>query len=138
MAVLSRSEKDHLEAIYVLTRRMGIVRSVDVANYLEHSKPSVTVAVQNLCAKGYLRKDEHGLVLTELGRAIAGNILDRHCVIAHALKGLGINEPTAIEDARSIERVVSDEVVEIAARAIQCGKWLTGSCPSCPCPAQMP
>ncbi|MEA5015984.1 MAG: metal-dependent transcriptional regulator [Candidatus Limiplasma sp.] len=130
MRLPSRSEKDYMEAIYILTRRMGAVRSIDVATYMEHSKPSVTVAVQNLCAKGYLQKNGHDLVLTEVGRSLAENILQRHCILTHALKELGVNEPTAVKDARSIERVVSDEVVETAAKAIQCRKWLTGACPA--------
>ncbi|MFT4104716.1 MAG: metal-dependent transcriptional regulator [Lacrimispora sp.] len=130
MVQLSPSEKDYMEAIYILAKRLGSVRSVDVANYLEHSKPSVTVAVQNLCSKGYLQKIDRDLVFTDSGQPIAENIFERHCILTHALKEIGIDEPTAIKDGQSMERVISDEAVEVTANAIQCQKWLTGVCPA--------
>lgn len=129
MPQLSSSEKDYMEAIYILTQRLGAVRSVDVAHYLGYSKPSVTKAIQNLCAKGYLQKAGHNIVFTESGQSAAANILERHCILTHALKEIGIDEPTAVRDAQSIERVISDEVIELAARAIRCQKRLTGACP---------
>ncbi|HML37900.1 MAG TPA: metal-dependent transcriptional regulator [Bacillota bacterium] len=128
MPELSRSEKDYMEAIYILTKRSGSVRSIDVASYMDHSKPSVTKAVQNLCAKGYLLKIDHDLVFTDSGKAVAENIFERHCILAHALREMGIDEPTAVKDAQSMERVISDEAVAITANAIRCQKRLTGVC----------
>ncbi len=130
MASLTPSEKDYLEAIYLLARRLDPVRCIDVANYMEHAKPSVTKAVQNLCAKGYLQKIDHGIVFTQSGRAAAENIFERHCILTHALRELGIDEPTAVRDARSMERVISDEAVNLTARVFKCQKRLTGSCPA--------
>ena len=129
MAKLSRSEKDYMEAIYILTKCLSSVRAVDIANYMEHSKPSVTVAIQNLSAKGYVQKNDHGLEFTELGQSIAENIVDRHCILTHALKEIGIDELIAVKDAGHMERIISDEVVVLTANAIQCQKWLTGFCP---------
>lgn len=128
MVKLSCSEKDYIEAIYILTRRLSSVRAIDVANYLEHSKPSVTKAVQNLVAKGYVQKNDRDLEFTELGQSIAENIFERHCILTHALKEIGIDDLTAVKNAGYMERVISDEVVVLTANAIQCQKWLTGIC----------
>lgn len=100
MLKLSRSEKDYIEAIYILARRMGSVRSIDVANYLEHSKPSVTKTVKNLCAKGYLKKIDHDLIFTELGKSVAENIFERHCILTRILMTMGIDKPAAVKDAQ--------------------------------------
>ncbi|MBY9079513.1 metal-dependent transcriptional regulator [Paenibacillus sp. HN-1] len=129
MQELSRSEKDYMEAIYVLKRRLGSVRSVDGANYLEHSKPSITRAVSVLSEKGYLKKVNNELIFTELGRQIAEQVIERHCILTHALKELGIDEVAAVKDAQNMERVISDQVVSLTATAIQCQKRLTGNCP---------
>lgn len=129
MCELSRSEKDYMEAIYVLNKRLGSVRSIDVANYLEHSKPSITKAVSNLCEKGYLKKIDRDLVFTELGSKIAEHIFERHCILTHALKEIGIDEKIAVSDARKMERVISEQIINLTATAIQCQKRLNGYCP---------
>lgn len=129
MPQLSHSEKNYMEAIYVLTRRLGSVRSIDVANFMNCSKPSVTTAVANLCEKGYLQKMDHDLVFTDQGRSVAENIFERHCILAHALVEIGVDELTAVKDAQTMERVISDEVIAVTADAIQCQKRLTGICP---------
>lgn len=94
-------------------------------DYMEHSKPSVTIAVQNLCIKGYLQKVDRELLFTDLGQSIAGNIFERHCILPHALKEIGIDEPIAVKDAQYMKRVISDEAIAITANAIHCQKWLT-------------
>jgi Mn-dependent DtxR family transcriptional regulator len=130
MLELSKSEKDYMEAIYVLNKRLNYVRSVDVADYLGYSKPSVTRAMSNLRRKGCILKDTYDLEFTELGWKTAEHIFERHCILTHALTEIGIDEEVAINDARLMERVISEHSVNLAATTIQCQKWLRGFCPT--------
>ena len=80
---MQESPEDYLEAILVLSRELGNVRSIDVANYLEYSKPSVSVAMKRLRENGFVTLDEHGnLILTGSGLSIALKIYERHLVIS--------------------------------------------------------
>ena len=80
------SGEDYLEAVLVLQKKLGMVRSVDVARYMEVSKPSVCYAVGTLREGGFLTMDEkHYLHLTELGRDMAEKIYERHCFFTHQL-----------------------------------------------------
>ena len=107
---IQESAENYLEAILVLTRRLGQARSVDVAGYLGFSKPSVSVAVKQLRENGYLRVEADGtLTLLPPGREIAEKIYERHCVIAGMLTALGVDEETALQDACRIEHVISEE-----------------------------
>lgn len=107
---IRESAENYLEAILILSRRLGQVRSVDVAAYLGFSKPSVSVAMKHLREDGYLRVEPDGaLVLLEPGRAVAEKIYERHCVIAEILTSLGVDRKTALEDACRIEHVISAE-----------------------------
>lgn len=130
---LSKSEKDYMEAIYILKTRLGLVRCVDVANYMEHSKPSITKAVSVLSEKGLLRKIDNELLFTDLGQQIAEQIVERHCILTHALQEIGIDKVTAIDDARSMERVISEEAINLTATLIHCKKRLNGFCPNYSC-----
>lgn len=106
----------YLEAILVLGKRSGFVRSVDVSTYLGYSKPSVSRAVGILRKEGYLVVDKDGgLTLTHTGREIAEKIFERHTVLSQVLMALGVSEQTATADACKIEHVISDE----SFRAIQ-------------------
>ena len=104
----------YLEAILVLQRRNGFVRSVDVGEYLGYSKPSVSRAM-GLLRKGGLivMERDGGLYLTEEGRAIAEKIYERHTVLSQVLMGLGVQEKVAVEDACKIEHDISDVTFEI-------------------------
>ncbi|MCC8123402.1 MAG: metal-dependent transcriptional regulator [Oscillospiraceae bacterium] len=129
MLALSWSEKNYMEALYILKRRLGLVRCVDVAQYMEHSKPSVSKAVSLLRDKGYLEKIDHALVFTALGFRIAEQIAARHCILTHALKEMGIDEVTAVKDAQNMERVLSEEAISRTAAALQCQERTAGICP---------
>ena len=107
---MQESPEDYLEAILVLSRELGNVRSIDVANYLEYSKPSVSVAMKRLRENGYVNMDDNNLLtLTESGLAIARSIYERHQVISGYLMSIGVSEETALKDACRIEHVLSEE-----------------------------
>ena len=104
----------YLEAIFVLQRKNGFVRSVDVGDYLGYSKPSVSRAM-GLLRKGGLITVERdgGLHLTQEGRELAEKIYERHTVLSRVLIGLGVPEEIAVEDACKIEHDISDVTFEI-------------------------
>ena len=90
------SREDYLEAMLVLSRKLPLVRSIDVANYMEFSKPSVSVAVSNLKSALLLTVEpDGGLHLTEAGRALAEQIYERHRLLTEWLIGLGVDEEAA-------------------------------------------
>ena len=107
---LHASGEDYLEAILVLHKKMGMVRSVDVARHMEVSKPSVCHAVAALREGGFLAVDgDHFLHLTEQGRIIAEKIYERHRFFTDRLIEAGVDPKTAEADACRIEHVISDE-----------------------------
>ncbi len=111
--IIKESAENYLEAILMLRKKNGYVRSIDVAHELGFSKASVSVAMKNLREEGYVTTDsEGGLELTEKGLKIAENVYDRHGVIAEALIALGVNEATAYEDSCKIEHCLSQESFE--------------------------
>ena len=110
---LQESGEMYLESIYVLSQKYAHVRSVDVADYLEYSKPSVSRAVGLLKSGGYIVMDQDGfLTLTEHGLEIAKKIYERHTLISGLLIRLGVSEETAAADACKIEHAISDESFE--------------------------
>lgn len=110
---IQESGEMYLESIYVLSQKTPHVRSVDVADYLEYSKPSVSRAVGLLKSGGYLVTDQDGfLTLTERGLEIAKKIYERHTLISRLLIRLGVSEETAAADACKIEHAISDESFE--------------------------
>ena len=121
---LQESGEMYLEAILVLTRKQGHVRSIDVSEYLGYSKPSVSRAVGLLKKDGYLLMDDDGFLrLTELGSNTAEKIYERHRILTAALKALGVDEESAAEDACRIEHVISDKsLAAIKAHMKQYGK----------------
>lgn len=102
------SRENYLEAILVLEKEKGQVRSIDVANHLEFSKPSVSVAVSNLKNALLLTVSPEGwLQLTDAGRALAEQVYERHRILTRMLIHLGVDETTAQDDACRIEHVIS-------------------------------
>ena len=107
---LHESAEMYLETIYRLSLESANVRSIDLAEAMGYSKPSISRAVGLLKRDGYLLVDENGfLTLTESGLAVAEKIFQRHTVLTQALMALGVDEETASEDACKIEHVISDE-----------------------------
>ena len=107
---LQESGEMYLEAILVLSRKQGHVRSIDVSEYLGYSKPSVSRAVGLLKSGGYLiMEDDGGLSLTDAGREIGEKIYERHTVLTDLLVKLGVSKEIAAEDACKLEHAVSDE-----------------------------
>ena len=107
---IQESAENYLETIYVLKKKNGSVRSIDVANELSFSKASVSIAMKGFREEGYITVDEDGtLNLTEKGLEIAIRVYERHEILAKALMALGVDEETAYEDACRIEHVISAE-----------------------------
>ena len=107
---LHASGKDYLETILVLQKKLGMVRSVDVAQHMEVSKPSVCHAVATLRDGCFLTLDEdHFLHLTDAGREVAERIYERHCFFTEQLIAAGVDPKTAEADACRIEHIISDE-----------------------------
>jgi len=105
---VEESKENYLEAIYVLSREHGFVRSVDVANYFEFSKPSVSVAMANLRQALLITVDDAGGIhLTDAGHALAEQVYERHTLLTRFLMGLGVDPETAQQDACRIEHVIS-------------------------------
>ena len=106
---LHESAEMYLETIYTLSQKKNNVRSIDVAESLGYSRPSISRAVGLLKKDGYLLMDDDGfLTLTPAGKAVAEKIYERHTVLTAALIALGVDEQTAAEDACRIEHVISD------------------------------
>jgi len=104
------SEENYLETILVLSLKGGKVRSIDIVNELEYSKPSVSVAMKNLRNKGYIVMDDDGYItLTEKGQKIADTVYERHLVISDWLIFLGVDQKTAVHDACKMEHTLSEK-----------------------------
>ncbi len=107
---LQESGEMYLESILVLSERKPAVRSLDVAEYMRFSKPSVSRAVGLLKSGGYITVDRDGyLHLTDDGLKVAQTIYERHTVLTECLKLLGVDEETAVEDACKIEHDISEK-----------------------------
>ena len=110
---LRKSGEDYLEAILVLKKKKGMVRSADVARHLEVSKPSVCHAVATLKKGGFLLMDgDHFLHLTDLGREVAEATYEKHRFFTDWLIEAGVDPETAERDACRIEHVISEETFE--------------------------
>lgn len=110
---IHESAENYLETILVLWERKGSVRSIDIANEMEFSKPSVSVAMKNLRQGGYIEMDASGEIrLLEPGMEIARRVLEKHTLLTKFLMALGVSEETAAEDACRMEHVISNESFE--------------------------
>ena len=108
--IIKESAENYLEAILIIKNKKGSVRSIDVANELGFSKPSVSVAMKNFREAGYITMDDDGyLSLTEKGLEIAKGVFARHELIAEILIGLGVDEETAYEDSCKMEHSLSEQ-----------------------------
>lgn len=106
----NESAENYLETILILSRKLPVVRSVDVANELGFKKSSVSIAMKNLRAKNHITVTDAGFIyLTDEGKEIAETIYERHELISKWLVRLGVPEKIATEDACKIEHVISSE-----------------------------
>ena len=111
---LHESGEMYLETILVLKNRLGLVRSIDIANEMGFSKPTISVAMKKYREDGLVSMDDQGFInLTEEGRDIAEKIYERHQVISHVLRALGVSEKHATEDACKMEHDISDETFAV-------------------------
>lgn len=110
---IHESAENYLETILMIKNKKGAVRSIDIANELGFSKPSVSVAMKNLRENGYIDVDKNGYItLLEKGKTIAQTIYERHTTLSKWLISLGVDSKTATEDACKIEHVISAESFE--------------------------
>ena len=110
---LQESGEMYLESIYVLSKKTGAVRSIDISEYMGYSKPSVSRAVSLLKSGGYILMDEENYItLTPSGQEIAEKIYARHTLLTRLLIHIGVSEATAAEDACKLEHAISDESFE--------------------------
>lgn len=118
MALKSSGEM-YLETIYVLSQKNTCVRSIDIAEHMNYTKPSVSRAVANLKKENYINVDNSGhITLTNNGLLLAQKIYERHTVLSRVLIRLGVEEKTALEDACKIEHVISDKTFEVLKKHI--------------------
>ncbi len=110
---IHESAENYLETILMIKNKKGSVRSIDIANELEFSKPSVSVAMKNLRENGFIEVDQNGYItLLESGKEIADRMYERHTTLSNWLISLGVDEKIAVEDACRIEHVISTESFE--------------------------
>ena len=110
---IKESAENYLETILILKKEKGNVRSIDIANDLGVTKPSVSVAMKSFREEGYITVDENGgIALTEKGMEIANRVYEKHKIIAQALMAIGVSEKTAHEDSCKIEHDISNETFE--------------------------
>lgn len=107
---IHESGENYLESILILKNKNGSVRAIDIVNDLGFSKPSVSVAMKNLEANGYIKRDSAGHIsLLPKGQSIAEAIYEKHVALVKLLTHIGVSRETAEEDACQIEHHLSDE-----------------------------
>ena len=117
---IHESAENYLETILVLHKRKGVVRSIDIANEMNFSKPSVSVAMKNLRLGGYIKVDDDGsITLLDKGREIAEKIYERHTLLSEWLTTMGVDPEIAAEDACRIEHVISNETFDALKRHVK-------------------
>ena len=117
---IHESAENYLETILMLSQIKPEVRSIDIANDLNFSKPSVSVAMKNLRNSGHIQVDSNGFItLTESGKEIADRIYERHTLLSSWLKRLGVDPQVAVDDACRIEHVISAESFEAIKKHIK-------------------
>ena len=117
---INESAENYLETILMLSKKLPVVRSVDIANELGFKKSSVSIAMKHLRENKHIVVSDAGFItLTPSGRQIAEMIYERHQVISSWLIRLGVNEETALEDACKMEHVISKESFEAIKRHIK-------------------
>ena len=117
---IQESAENYLETILMLKKEKGEVRSIDIANELEFSKPSVSIAMKNLRENGYIETSKDGYItLTDKGADIAERMYERHVMITNWLVSIGVEPQTAASDACRIEHVLSEQSFEAIKRHAQ-------------------
>ena len=109
----NESSENYLETILMLSEKLPVVRSVDIANELGFKKSSVSIAMKNLREKGHIIVSDAGFItLTESGRHIAEMIYERHKLLSECLVKLGVPEEIASEDSCRVEHIISPETFD--------------------------
>ena len=109
MKILESAE-NYLETILILKNEKGNVRAIDIVNYLDFSKPSVSIALKQLENNGFISRDKDGLIsLTDDGRQIAESVYERHELLTRHFISIGVSPDTAREDACRVEHYISQE-----------------------------
>ena len=117
--VLNESAENYLETILILSQKLPVVRSVDIANELGFKKSSVSVAMKNHREKEHIKVDEQGFIhLTPSGLEIANMIYERHTLLSSWLIHLGVPADVAAADACKMEHVISKESFEAIKRHV--------------------
>ncbi len=112
-----RASEDYLEAMLMMKEKHGYVRSIDVAEFLGVTKPSVSYATKRLRESGHITMDKDGLItLTDTGMAVASSMLDRHKTLTAFLIDIGVDKETAEADACKIEHDISQQTFEAICR----------------------
>lgn len=107
---IQESAENYLETILILQTKLPEVRSIDIVNELDFTKPSVSIAMKKLRDNGYITVNAAGYIaLTDTGRAIAASMLERHRLLSACLMKLGVEEHIATQDACRIEHVISQQ-----------------------------
>lgn len=107
---IHESAEDYLETILMLKERVGMVRSIDIANELGYSKPSVSIAMKKLRENGYIEVGADGYIsLCDSGLQIASRIYERHRTLTDFLMAIGVDEETAFSDACKVEHDLSEK-----------------------------
>ena len=115
----NESAENYLETILMLSKKLPVVRAVDIANELGYKKPSVSIAMKHLREKEHITVDSSGFItLTDSGRHIADMIFERHEIITNVLISLGVSPDVADKDACHIEHVISEESFEAIKAAL--------------------
>ena len=117
---IQKSAEDYLEAMLIMKEEHGYIRSIDLAEHLGVTKPSVSYAVKQLRENGYITMDGSKLFyLSEKGLEIANKIYSRHKMLKEFFIKLGVDEKTALEDACKIEHDISDETFDAICKHIE-------------------
>lgn len=119
MGSTNESVEDYLETILILSKKLPVVRAIDIAAELGYSKSSVSTALKNLRGKNYITVETHGYIyLTDSGKALATSIYERHEWFTKWLIGLGVDEVTAAADACRLEHALSLKSFEAIKKGI--------------------
>ena len=107
------SAEDYLESILMLKEQIGEVRSIDIVNKMNYSKPSISIAMKKLRTEGFVEMDLNGYItLTERGEEIAQRIYSRHKLLEKVLMAIGVDQETASEEACRIEHDINDDTYD--------------------------
>lgn len=110
---IQESAENYLETILILSKTKPDVRSIDIVNELNYSKPSVSVAMKNLRQNGFINVDKNGFItLSPRGLEIAEKMYERHDFLSNWLVYLGVDEETAVKDACKMEHILSEVTFE--------------------------